>query len=162
MPKPKTDKEPRLRSPFKDVVKFENELKSFSNRFKITIAEHSKRVSDYFEISCFNMIVRYYELNGYLVVPQNIIGKKYRYKCTTSGIQSNFSHFNAGKKFGNRFVEFDIHHNLAVQSSQDPQIFTTPDVVVTVANSVRYRNDYYDTKQHFRMWRTRICLLFAK
>jgi hypothetical protein len=148
MPKPKTKTNGNGKSPFKDIAEFEDELKAFSNKFKITIAEHSKRISDYFEISCFNLVVKYYEINGYHVFPDNIQGTQYKYKCTTAGIQSNFSHFKAWKKMG-KMREFEIHHNLAVQSSRDPGLFTTPDISVINSNAVKYRKDYYDTKTTF-------------
>ncbi len=44
---------------------------------------------------------------------------------------------------------FEIQHNLAVQSSQDVELFTNPDIVVIALNSCKYSTVYYDTKRTF-------------
>lgn len=104
------------RTPFKDIKEFEKEFVLFINVHKAKIAEHSQRISDYFEMSCFNMIIRYYENNGYMVECENLIKGEYRYKCSTQGIQTNFSHFSVSQIILGERVKYDIHHNLAIQS----------------------------------------------
>lgn len=52
-------------TPFKAQSDFENELTEFSNKYKVLLADHSKRISDYFEMSCYNFVIRYYEKKGY-------------------------------------------------------------------------------------------------
>lgn len=136
-------------SPFKDVKEFEKELAEFANKFKTTVMNQAKRISDFFEMSCYNMIVRYYERAGYTVTVQNLQGNKYRYKCSTSGIQSNFSHFRAIVVKDGREYNFEIHHNLGCQSCHEEGVFTTPDISVIAANSVLYSEDYHDTKRKF-------------
>lgn len=49
-------------TPFKAQSDFENELTEFSNKYKVLLADHSKRISDYFEMSCYNFVIRYYEI----------------------------------------------------------------------------------------------------
>jgi len=44
---------------------------------------------------------------------------------------------------------FEIQHNLAVQSSQDAELFTNPDIVIINTNSCKYSTEYYDTKRTF-------------
>lgn len=151
MPKPKikTQASKAGKSPFKDVGEFENELKAFSNKFKVIISDHSRRISDYFEISCFNLVVKYYELSGYKVIPGNIIKGQYRYKCSPRGIQSNFSHFIASIGRGSRREHFEIHHNLPLQSAHDELVFATPDIAVISAESLKYKKDYYESKVIF-------------
>src|SRR4030042_4455162 len=112
-----TTKAPKTISPFKDIILLEKEIRDFANKYKIIVINQSKRISDYFEMSCFNYIVRFYELKGYTLTVKNLQAGKYRYKCSTSGIQSNFSFFEASARIDNENFKFEIQHNLAVQSS---------------------------------------------
>lgn len=139
----------KKKSPFRNLDEFEKEIIAFANNHRVRITEHSKRTSDYFEISCFNNLVKYYKNKGYSVSPKNLISGHYRYKCSPAGIQSNFSFFEIVKKINKIEKRFEIHHNLAVQSSHIEDIFTTPDIVVINAESIKYKNDYYTTKKTF-------------
>lgn len=139
----------RKTSPFKDFTLFEKEIKDFANKYKTTVVNQAKRTSDYFEMTCFNYIVRFYELNGYKLEVRNLQAGKYKYKCSPSGIQSNFSHFEASIEINEKKYNFEIQHNLAIQSSQDPKLFTTPDISVIEKGKVNYTKDYYDTKTTF-------------
>ncbi len=157
MPQPKTKTRipakattiPKTISPFKDQAVLEKEIAAFINKFKATVANQAKRISDFFEMSCYNYIVRFYELNGYTPIIENLQNGKYRYKCSTSGVQSNFSNFKISKKVGIRKYEFEIQHNLAVQSSHDDEIFTTPDISIIKRNKVKESTTYYDTARRF-------------
>ncbi len=113
------------------------------------MVNQAKRTSDYFEMSCFNYIVRFYELNGYELEVKNLQAGKYRYKCSPAGIQSNFSHFEATIEIENKKKSFEIQHNLAAQSSQDEKIFTTPDISIINKGKVKYTTEYYSTKTRF-------------
>ena len=119
------------------------------NKFKATVSTHSKRVSDYFEMSCFNDVVRFYHLKGYTIEVQNLMQNEYKYKCSTSGIQENFSHFSASIELEDDFYEFEIHHNLAVQSSHDLELFTTPDITIIKKGKARTAIGYYESKRRF-------------
>lgn len=136
-------------SPFKERALFEKEIKDFANKFKTIVVNQAKRISDFFEMSCFNYIVHFYELNAFELEVKNLQSGKYRYKCTTSGIQSNFSHFEASIEIGLIKRQFEIQHNLAVQSSQDRSIFTSPDISVINVGKVKNTKEYYDTKTTF-------------
>lgn len=136
-------------SPFKDYADFEKEIRDFASRYKAIVVNQAKRTSEYFEMTCFNYIVRFYELNGYTLEVKNLQGGKYRYKCTPAGIQSNFSHFEASIEVDKKKHYFEIQHNLAVQSSQDEAIFTTPDICIIKKGKVKYTKTYYDTKTTF-------------
>lgn len=145
----KEEKKVVPKTPFKDIALFQSEIKDFINKFKATVVTHSKRVSDYFEMSCFNDIVKFYELNGYTIKIENLQKNEYRYKCSTSGIQSNFSYFSASINGTNEVLEFEIHHNLAVQSCHDLEIYTTPDISIIKANTSKTELGYYTTNTRF-------------
>ncbi len=147
----------RTKSPFKDKALLEKEIRDFANKFKTTVVNQSKRISDYFEMSCFNYVVRFYELKGYSVDIRNLQSGKYKYKCSTAGIQSNFSHFEISiKNKENRIKKFEIHHNLAAQSSQESSIFTSPDI--SIIKKVKSNTLKIITTQikHFHMLRINI------
>lgn len=136
-------------SPFKDIALFEKEITAFANKYKTIVVNQTKRISDYFEMTCFNYIVHYYELQGYTLEVKNLQTGKYRYKCSPAGIQSNFSNFEASIQTNGEMVQFEIQHNLAVQSSHDTELFTTPDIAIIRKGKVKYTKDYYDTKTTF-------------
>lgn len=136
-------------SPFKDHLLFEQELTDFANKYKTIVVNQAKRTSDYFEMTCYNYIIRFYENNGFDISVEGLQAGKYRYKCSPSGIQSNFSYFIVSRKEGKRTKKFEIQHNLAVQSSQDKEVFTTPDIAIIKKGKVKYTREYYDTKTTF-------------
>jgi hypothetical protein len=139
----------RRTSPFKDQALLEQEIKDFANKFKTTVVNQSKRISDYFEMSCVNYIVRFYELKGYKLTVENLQANQYRYKCSASGVQSNFSHFKATIDKDGTIHEFEIQHNLAVQSSHDLGLFTTPDIAIIKEGKVNTTTEYYDSTKRF-------------
>ena len=135
-------------TPFKASADFEKELIAFSNRFKTLIADHSKRISDYFEMSCYNLIIRYYEEKGYELTVQNLQGGEFRFKCSPTGLLKNFSYFRAKKKEESKGADiFYIYHNATVQSSFDINVYTTPDIVVSKTDKPSETKDYYATKK---------------
>lgn len=139
----------KMTSPFKEQALLEKEIKDFANKFKTTVVNQSKRISDYFEMSCFNFIVRFYELQGYKLTVENLQSGQYRYKCSTSGVQSNFSYFSARINTNGGEKSFEIQHNLAVQSSHDLELFTTPDISIIKNGAVKITTEYYDSKKRF-------------
>ena len=58
----KKNKVIKKRSPFKEAHLLEKEIVTYINKFKSTVHTQAKRMSDYFEMSCFNYIVKYYEI----------------------------------------------------------------------------------------------------
>lgn len=135
-------------TPFKSPAEFEKDLTEFSNRHKITLAEHSKRISDYFEMTCYNLIVRYYEKLGYELTVQNLIGGMFKYKCGPTGFLQNFSYFKASKvdEQGNSEIVY-IFHNATAQSAFDEKVFTTPDIVVSKTETPSESTDYYQSSK---------------
>jgi hypothetical protein len=139
----------KRKSPFKDKEELKKEILGFINFYKASIANQADRMSDFFEMSCFNYIVKYYNLCGYEVRVENLQKGQYRYKCSTMGIQSNFSFFSLKKTEKGVSYEFEIHHNLAIQSAHHSKIFTTPDITIIKANGIDLSKDHYETKIAF-------------
>ena len=135
-------------TPFKAPSDFEKELIEFSDRYRVLLAEHSKRISDYFEMSCYNLVIRYYEKKGYTLEVQNLKGGKFKFKCSPTGLLKNFSYFKAAKKGkqGTDDVVY-IYHNATAQLACDENVFTTPDIVVSNSNTPVETKDYYTTKK---------------
>lgn len=147
-----TTKEPTSKvpmSPFKDIEELKKEVTGFVNRYKASVVHKAERVSDFFEMSCFNRVVRFYERCGYQVTPVNLQKGLYKYKCSPAGIQSNFSFFKITFKDGDETHVFEVQHNLAVQSAHDPGIYTTPDITIIREDSVRYTKEHYENKNTF-------------
>lgn len=149
-------------SPFRDKVLLESDVKTFINKYKAIVINQSDRISDYFEMSCFNMIVRFYENEGYTVTVENLNGKHYRYKCSPSGIQYNFSYFKVTKLVDEVLYEFEIHHNLNVESSHSNEIFTTPDISIVKANSIKESTEYYTSKKRFTYVENAVMISFCE
>lgn len=135
-------------TPFKAPLDFEKELVDFSNKYRILLAEHAKRISDYFEMTCYDFVIRYYEKKGYELEVQNLQGGKFKFKCSPTGLLKNFSYFKATKKnnHGDGKVVY-IYHNATVQSAFDEKVFTTPDIVISNSNTPAETKDYYTTKR---------------
>ena len=135
-------------TPFKAPADFEKELTDFSNRYKVLLAEHAKRISDYFEMTCYNLVIRYYEKKGYELTVQNLQSGKFKFKCSPTGLLKNFSYFRASKENGQGIEEVVyIYHNATAQSAFDEKVFTTPDIVVSNTNTPAETKDYYSTKK---------------
>lgn len=135
-------------TPFKAVADFEKELTTFANQYKTIIHDHSDKISDYFEISCYNMIIKYYEQCGYKMQVRNLKGGKFKYKCSPNGHLENFSYFCAMTTNGGKSEDvFYIFHNATVQSAHDKKVFTSPDIVISKVNKSSYTDDHYQTKK---------------
>jgi len=134
-------------NPFKEIEEFEKEINLFLKKHKSFLADQGRRISDYFEMSCYNMLVGYYQFYGFSVTIENLIGKKFKYKLSPSGYPENFSFFTL-KKSGtgsksNVDYAFEIHHNLTVQSGHQEDIYLTPDIVVINKGSIISDYDHY-------------------
>ena len=136
-----------MANPCKKVEDFENEINDFLKRNKTFISNQGKRISDYFEMSCYNYIVRFYQNQGFTLEVKNLIAKKFKYKLSPSGYPENFSFFEIRLK--NIFEEeskeicFEIHHNLTVQSGHQEDIYLTPDISVINKDSIVSDKNHY-------------------
>ena len=134
-------------TPFKSPADFEKDLTEFSNRYKMLLAEHAKRISDYFEMTCYNLVIRYYEKKGYELTAQNLQGKKFMFKCSPTWLLKNFSSVKETKDGEQGKDEVYIYHNATCQSAFDKRVFTTPDIVVSKTNTPSETTDYYSTRK---------------
>lgn len=134
-------------TPYKAAVEFETDLKQFANKFHVTLSDHSYKINEYFEISCYNLILRYYERKGYKLEVMNLKGSDFKFKCNPNGYLENFSYFKATKtdNEGKEATVF-IFHNATVQSAFDDKVFTTPDIVVAKSDVAAETTDHYITK----------------
>lgn len=136
------------KTPFKAAADFEKELTTFANKYKTIIHDHSDKISDYFEIACYNMIIKYYEQCGYKMEVRNLKEGKFKYKCSPNGHLENFSYFCAMTSNGGKSEDvFYVFHNATVQSAHDKKVFTSPDIVVSKVNKSSYTDDHYQTKK---------------
>lgn len=139
----------KLTTPFKAQAEFEKDLKAFANKHKTVMESHASRISDFFEMACYNLVISYYENLGYRMEVQNLQGKRFRYKCSPNGKLVNFSYFKANKQSEDGTSEdvFFIYHNATVQSYYDDGVFTTPDIVISATDKSIENKDYYDNKK---------------
>lgn len=139
-----------MANPFKKVEDFENEINDFLIRNKTFIADQGKRISDYFEMSCYNQVVRFYEKKDYQLEVKNLIANKFKYKLSPNGYPENFSFFEVKyyEQIGEKEKEsyFEIHHNLTIQSSFQEDIYLTPDIAIINKDSIISDEDHYLVK----------------
>lgn len=137
----------KLTTPFKNITEFKKELKEFANKHRITLAEHSKKISNYFEMSCYHKIILYYESRGYKINVKNLQKGLFRYKCSPSGKLQNFSYFEAIKRVNENDIKLYLYHNATIQSAHDVRVFTTPDIVIAKTDAPCENFDYYETRK---------------
>lgn len=134
-------------TPFKAIEDFEKEIKEFANTHHAHFQEHAKRVSDYFEMTCYNIIIHYYENLDYRMEPQRLVAGDFKYKCSPTGLLLNFSYFKGVKQTDVGEDVIYVFHNATTQSAHDEQVFTTPDIVVSRTDEPKETTDYYSTKR---------------
>lgn len=139
------------RSPFRDNALFEREIADFLGRFRSLFAQQIQRTSAFFEIACYNDLVRYYENIGFTVIPKNIQprNRQFVYALSASAKPANCSFFLLEKRYATHGTKaFELRHNLRIQSSHDPGVFVSPDYVVVNPGSVESLRDphYYNGK----------------
>lgn len=134
-----------MANPFKDLGELTRDIESYLRRNRSSIYNNAKRLSDFFEMACYNNIVRFYENNGFEVKTQNLVKNKFRYKCTTAGDPTNYSFFIATKKI----LKFEIRHNINIQSYHNKDTYTTPDICILKPSSIKMDGEFYDTKRKY-------------
>ncbi|KUY29533.1 hypothetical protein [Elizabethkingia ursingii] len=134
-----------MANPFKDINELERDIETFLRRNNGRIFNNAKRISDFFEMACYNNIVRFYENNGFSIQIKNLIKQKFNYKCTTAGNPANYSYFQISK--GN--LTYEIRHNINIQSKHINDIYTTPDICILKPSSIKVDNDFYETRKSY-------------
>lgn len=138
-----------MANPFKDIGELTRDVETYLRKNRSAIYNNSKRISDFFEMSCYNNIVRFYENNGYKVEIKNLLKNKFKYKCTTAGNPTNYSYFQVTTTIGNNEYAFEIRHNINIQSYHNPDTYTTPDICIIKPSSVLQDDQFYDTKMKY-------------
>lgn len=132
-----------MANPFKDLKELQRDVETYLRRNRTAMYNNSKRISDFFEMACYNNIVRFYENNGYVVSLRNLKNNKFVYKTTTAGDPSKYSFFEVRRQIGQIDYIFEIRHNINVQSYHTNNTFTTPDISIIKQNSILVDNTFY-------------------
>lgn len=138
-----------MANPFKDIKELTRDVETYLRKNRSAIYNNSKRISDFFEMACYNNIVRFYENNDYNVEIKNLQKNKFKYKCTTAGNPANYSFFEVTKKIGTIEFIYEIRHNLNIQSYHNSDTFTTPDICIIKPNSIEIDEDFYESKMKY-------------
>jgi hypothetical protein len=137
-------------NPFKDINELDRDINSFLKSNRSFLANQTKRISDYFEMFCYNNILRFYEGSGWHINIKNLIKNRFKYKCSTAGNPDNFSYFEISRLVvkGKRTITttYLIYHNMNIQSAFHADIFTTPDISIINPGSIKVSNAFYTTK----------------
>ncbi len=157
----------RNKSPFKDNKELIEDIQKFLNTHRSTFLQEMDRTSAYFEIAVFNDVVKFYENSGFDVVPMNLKPRKRQFVYALSPLAKpeNVSYFHATKRYkrkSNR--EFEIRHNIRIQSYHDKKIFVSPDYAVIEPDSIvsTMVKHYYNAKADYFYVEARNIATFAE
>lgn len=125
----------------------EAEVTSFLSVHGQSLGTIATRISQLFEMACYGYVVKYYTVRNFQATAVNPAGaNSFRYKLSAQGHPVNFSYFRVSKIIQRRgrtpsTTEFEIHHNLAVESALSKLVLVTPDVSVIRKSSLKTTND---------------------
>ena len=142
------------KSPFKDNNVLQKQISGFLTKYHATFTQEINKTSAFFELAAYNDLVKFYETNTYNVEPKNLkgAGNDFVYALSPNAKPSNCSFFSVKKKYQNGEVwDFEIRHNLRIQSAHDPNIFISPDYAVIEADSITTTrlSHYYNKKADY-------------
>lgn len=138
----------RRSQPYKKASSLIRDIEKFLTKHSATLKSQGSRISHYFEMGCYNDVVKFYEKNGFTVSPQNLKGTQFRYKISAHGDPDNFSHFVVSKVLGDKVYEFEVHHNLSLECPHESEIFYTADIsVINKGSIVRISPETYTQKR---------------
>jgi len=126
------------KTPWKNRVELLKDISSFTTRNGAFFNQNSKRMSDLFEMSVYNDVVKFYRRKKYSIQIKNLMRDgTFKYKLSPAGLDKNFSFFKAEKMLYGKLVDsVEIHHNIKLQSAHDDHIYYTGDVSVCTVNGV--------------------------
>jgi len=136
------------KSPFKDKKLLISRINGFLGKYEKFFHDQASRINEYFEINCYNDVVKFYEKNGFKVYPQNTNSGKFIYKIKPTGHPENFSYFSVNS---GTFQLFEIHHNLSIESCLSNDIFYCPDISVVTSGSIEKKKTdayYFGKRDH--------------
>ncbi|MDI9256872.1 hypothetical protein [Flavobacterium sedimenticola] len=151
-----------MANPFKDLGELQRDIESYLRTNRTAMYNNSKRISDFFEMACYNNIVRFYENNGYEISLRNLKSNKFVYKTTTAGNPANYSYFEVKRKIGNIDLIFEIRHNINVQSYHANDTFTTPDISIIKPNSILIDTTFYTNARRYFYIKNRSLISFCE
>lgn len=139
------------RSPYKDKALLLSSIRSFLNRNGAVFRQQGTRVSEFFEMCCYNNVVEFYRQKQFTITPHQLDKSgDFLYKIKPNGSHENFSFFRVSKQIRNTVWEFDVHHNLQIECAHQNGLFYTADVAVVTAGGVeRKRVDAYRQKRSY-------------
>jgi subtilase family serine protease len=134
--------------PYKKASTLNKNIEKFLTKHSATFRYQGSRISHFFEMTCYNDVVKYYEKNGFVVSPRNLQDKVFRYKISANGNPDNFSHFLVTKTIRGKEYKFEIHHNLSIECPYEKEIFYTADISVINSGTIERRSpETYTTKR---------------
>ena len=152
---------------FKDKDLIKKDIEKFLKTHGTQIVNNSSKISTFFEISCYNYIIQFYENFGYEIEIANLIDGSFRYKVTPMGFPKNFSYFLIKKeikfKGHKKICRYEIRQNIPVESKHDSNVFVTPDIVIFKSKIDSKRNgNYYRGKRNFYFVPNKYLISFAE
>jgi hypothetical protein len=120
----------KTKTPFKNKEMLIRDIENFLKDHSALFHAQGSRISHFFEMNCYNYVVKYYENQDFDVAIQNLKNNSFRYKISAHGNVDNFSFFTASKIVKGIKYEFEIHHNLSLECAHASEIFFTADISV--------------------------------
>jgi len=71
------------KAPYLDRNILIDEIKSFARQYNAYFKTQTKRMSDYYEMSVYNEVIRYYKKKRYDIEPQNLKNGEFKYRIST-------------------------------------------------------------------------------
>lgn len=109
----------------------EKSISLFLRKHNTSMLTYKSKLSSFFEMKMYNDIVRAYEHLGYSVKPENIFGKTFKYKNTTSGYIDRFSYFSIEKED----MKYWVLHNVKIESRVYSKCYLTADISIVLPNA---------------------------
>lgn len=137
-------------APFKEASLLVSDIEAFLKKHSTLFRGQGSRISHFFEMSCYNYVVKYYEGNGFTVLAQNTKDGVFRYKISAAGNPDNFSSFLVSKVVKKHRYDLEVHHNLPIECAHEADIFYTADISVIKSGSITRTNPAtYSMKRSF-------------
>lgn len=122
------------KTPWKDRQELIKDISSFTQRNGALFKDLAPRISDLFEMSVYNDVIKFYKRKRLDIEVCNLLRDgTFKFKLSPTGLSQNFSYFKI-KHDDNNFYE--VHHNIKIQSSLDLHIYYTADISVTRKDGV--------------------------
>lgn len=125
-------------SPFKDKALLVKAIKVYLSRNSAVFATQGSKISEFFEMCCYNNVVEFYRQKGYAVSPKQLSpAGEFIYKLKPTGSHENFSYFEVNKVSKKNSWSFQIHHNLPLECAHQAGIFYVADIAVVTSGAVK-------------------------